>query len=58
MSEANFYSYQILFQEKVEVISENKISLEKRISLCPIKLLQWWMVATFIICNLLVLAQT
>lgn len=53
MSKANFHLYQILFQEKVEVILESKMSLEKRISLCLTKLFQWWMVVTFTICNLL-----
>lgn len=33
MSEANFSSHQILFQENVEVIIRSKISLEKGISL-------------------------
>lgn len=34
MSEANFPSHQILFQEKVEVIAESKLSLKRGISLC------------------------
>ena len=34
MSEASFPSHHILFQEKVEVIAESKLSLKRGISLC------------------------
>lgn len=33
MSEANFPSHQILFQEKVEVIVESKLALKRGVSL-------------------------
>lgn len=46
MSEDNFHSHQILFQEKVEVIVGGKISLKKGISLCFVHLNYssggWW----------------